>query len=68
MDLAISGRKAIASGARAGMGRSPTPTITHQWGTGRIITGNIPHSEMTSDNGLWQTVKHELMCARPRFA
>jgi len=31
-----------------------TPAITDQWGTGRIITGNIPHAEMTPDKGLWQ--------------
>ncbi|MEO6387350.1 MAG: VOC family protein [Croceibacterium sp.] len=31
-----------------------TPAITDQWGTGRIITGNVPHAEMTPDNGLWQ--------------
>ncbi len=30
------------------------PSITDQWGTGRIITGNIPHAEMTPDKGLWQ--------------
>jgi len=32
----------------------PTPAITDQWGTGRIITGNVPHAEMTPDKGLWQ--------------
>jgi 2,3-dihydroxy-p-cumate/2,3-dihydroxybenzoate 3,4-dioxygenase len=32
----------------------PTPSITDQWGTGRIITGNVPHAEMTPDKGLWQ--------------
>jgi 2,3-dihydroxy-p-cumate/2,3-dihydroxybenzoate 3,4-dioxygenase len=31
-----------------------TPEITDQWGTGRIITGNVPHAEMTPDKGLWQ--------------
>jgi 2,3-dihydroxy-p-cumate/2,3-dihydroxybenzoate 3,4-dioxygenase len=31
-----------------------TPAITDQWGTGRIITGNVPHAEMTPDKGLWQ--------------
>jgi len=31
-----------------------TPAITDQWGTGRIITGNAPHAEMTPDKGLWQ--------------
>lgn len=31
-----------------------TPSITDQWGTGRIITGNVPHAEMTPDKGLWQ--------------
>jgi len=30
------------------------PEITDQWGTGRIITGNVPHAEMTPDKGLWQ--------------
>lgn len=30
------------------------PEITDQWGTGRIITGNIPHAEMSPDKGLWQ--------------
>lgn len=33
---------------------APTPSITDQWGTGRIITGNVPHAEMTPDKGLWQ--------------
>jgi catechol-2,3-dioxygenase len=32
----------------------PTPAITDQWGTGRILTGNVPHAEMTPDKGLWQ--------------
>jgi len=32
----------------------PTPAITDQWGTGRIITGNVPHAEMSPDKGLWQ--------------
>jgi catechol 2,3-dioxygenase-like lactoylglutathione lyase family enzyme len=31
-----------------------TPEITDQWGTGRIIPGNVPHAEMTADKGLWQ--------------
>lgn len=31
-----------------------TPAITDQWGTGRIITGNVPHAEMSPDKGLWQ--------------
>ncbi len=31
-----------------------TPAITDQWGTGRIITGNIPHAEAKPDKGLWQ--------------
>ncbi|AIT80474.1 VOC family protein [Novosphingobium pentaromativorans] len=30
------------------------PSITDQWGTGRIIPGNVPHAEMTPDKGLWQ--------------
>lgn len=33
---------------------APTPSITDQWGTGRIITGNVPHAEMSPDKGLWQ--------------
>jgi len=33
---------------------APTPAITDQWGTGRIITGNVPHAEMNPDKGLWQ--------------
>jgi 2,3-dihydroxy-p-cumate/2,3-dihydroxybenzoate 3,4-dioxygenase len=32
----------------------PTPAITDQWGTGRIITGNVPHAAMDPDKGLWQ--------------
>ncbi len=32
----------------------PTPSITDQWGTGRIIAGNVPHAEMAPDKGLWQ--------------
>jgi 2,3-dihydroxy-p-cumate/2,3-dihydroxybenzoate 3,4-dioxygenase len=32
----------------------PGPTTIDQWGTGRIITGNVPHAEMTPDKGLWQ--------------
>ncbi len=31
-----------------------TPAVTDQWGTGRIITGNVPHAAMTPDKGLWQ--------------
>ncbi len=31
-----------------------TPSITDQWGTGRIIPGNVPHAEMHPDKGLWQ--------------
>jgi len=31
-----------------------SPSITDQWGTGRIIPGNVPHAEMTPDKGLWQ--------------
>ncbi|PVX31498.1 VOC family protein [Sphingomonas pokkalii] len=31
-----------------------TPDITDQWGTGRIIPGNVPHAEMQPDKGLWQ--------------
>jgi catechol 2,3-dioxygenase-like lactoylglutathione lyase family enzyme len=31
-----------------------TPAITDQWGTGRIIPGNVPHAEMSPDKGLWQ--------------
>lgn len=31
-----------------------SPSITDQWGTGRIITGNVPHAEMSPDKGLWQ--------------
>jgi 2,3-dihydroxy-p-cumate/2,3-dihydroxybenzoate 3,4-dioxygenase len=31
-----------------------TPSITDQWGTGRIIPGNVPHAEMPPDKGLWQ--------------
>jgi 2,3-dihydroxy-p-cumate/2,3-dihydroxybenzoate 3,4-dioxygenase len=31
-----------------------TPSITDQWGTGRIIPGNVPHAEMQPDAGLWQ--------------
>ncbi len=33
---------------------APTPSITDQWGTGRIIPGNVPHAEMSPDKGLWQ--------------
>ena len=32
----------------------PGPNTIDQWGTGRIITGNVPHAEMTPDKGLWQ--------------
>jgi len=31
-----------------------TPAITDQWGTGRIIPGNVPHAEIGPDNGLWK--------------
>ena len=31
-----------------------SPSITDQWGTGRIIPGNVPHAEMHPDKGLWQ--------------
>jgi 2,3-dihydroxy-p-cumate/2,3-dihydroxybenzoate 3,4-dioxygenase len=30
------------------------PGVTDQWGTGRIIPGNVPHAEMKPDEGLWQ--------------
>ncbi len=30
-----------------------TPEITDQWGTGRIIPGNVPHQTMEADKGLW---------------
>ncbi|MES2904655.1 MAG: VOC family protein [Pseudomonadota bacterium] len=30
------------------------PDITDQWGTGRIIMGNVPHQTMEADHGLWQ--------------
>ena len=29
------------------------PDVTDQWGTGRIITGNVPHQTMDADKGLW---------------
>ena len=29
------------------------PDITDQWGTGRIIMGNVPHQTMDADMGLW---------------
>jgi 2,3-dihydroxy-p-cumate/2,3-dihydroxybenzoate 3,4-dioxygenase len=29
------------------------PDITDQWGTGRIIMGNVPHQTMDADRGLW---------------
>jgi catechol 2,3-dioxygenase-like lactoylglutathione lyase family enzyme len=32
----------------------PGPQTIDQWGTGRIITGNVPHAEMTPDKALWQ--------------
>ncbi len=32
----------------------PGPSTIDQWGTGRIITGNVPHAEMSPDKGLWQ--------------
>jgi catechol 2,3-dioxygenase-like lactoylglutathione lyase family enzyme len=32
----------------------PGPDTIDQWGTGRIITGNVPHAEMEADKGLWQ--------------
>jgi 2,3-dihydroxy-p-cumate/2,3-dihydroxybenzoate 3,4-dioxygenase len=31
-----------------------SPSITDQWGTGRIIPGNVPHAEIGPDKGLWQ--------------
>ncbi|WP_404478058.1 VOC family protein [Novosphingobium sp. BL-52-GroH] len=31
-----------------------SPSITDQWGTGRIITGNVPHVALDADKGLWQ--------------
>ncbi|HTV80015.1 MAG TPA: VOC family protein [Steroidobacteraceae bacterium] len=31
-----------------------SPTVTDQWGTGRIIPGNAPHAEMRPDAGLWK--------------
>jgi catechol 2,3-dioxygenase-like lactoylglutathione lyase family enzyme len=31
-----------------------TPAITDQWGTGRIIPGNVPRQEIAPDKGLWQ--------------
>ena len=30
------------------------PDITDQWGTGRIIMGNVPHQTMEADKGLWR--------------
>ena len=30
------------------------PDITDQWGTGRIIMGNVPHVTMDADKGLWR--------------
>lgn len=32
----------------------PGPDTIDQWGTGRIISGNVPHAEMHADKGLWQ--------------
>ena len=32
----------------------PGPNTIDQWGTGRIITGTVPHAEMEPDKGLWQ--------------
>lgn len=29
------------------------PDITDQWGTGRIIMGNVPHVTLDADKGLW---------------
>ena len=29
------------------------PDITDQWGTGRIIMGNVPHQTVEADKGLW---------------
>jgi len=31
-----------------------TPEITDQWGTGRIITGNVPRQTLDADKGLWR--------------
>ena len=31
-----------------------TPAITDQWGTGRILPGSVPHTEMRPDAGLWK--------------
>lgn len=31
-----------------------SPAITDQWGTGRILTGNVPHAAVAPDKGLWQ--------------
>lgn len=31
-----------------------TPAITDQWGTGRIIPGNVPHQTLDADAGLWR--------------
>ena len=30
------------------------PDIVDQWGTGRIIAGNVPHQTMDADAGLWR--------------
>lgn len=30
------------------------PDIVDQWGTGRIIMGNVPHVTQEADNGLWR--------------
>jgi 2,3-dihydroxy-p-cumate/2,3-dihydroxybenzoate 3,4-dioxygenase len=32
----------------------PGPSSFDHWGTGRIITRNVPHAEMSPDKGLWQ--------------
>lgn len=32
----------------------PGPQTIDQWGTGRIISGTVPHAEMQPDKGLWQ--------------
>ena len=31
-----------------------TPTVTDQWATGRLLTGNVPHTAMDPDKGLWK--------------
>jgi 2,3-dihydroxy-p-cumate/2,3-dihydroxybenzoate 3,4-dioxygenase len=30
------------------------PDVVDQWGTGRIITGTVPHQTMNADKGLWR--------------